>query len=86
MLASYIFMIPIKSKTIEEAIKAYPKYVYSTFRGHKYILNDRVGEFIGKKFTWLAQKLGFIKVYTSLHIPTGNAVCFLKNIPKKSFL
>ena len=46
----------------------------STFRGSKYILSDIGGEFISKKFTWLAQELGFIKVYTSPYTTTGNSV------------
>ena len=37
MLTNYVIMIPIRSKSTEEVIKAYPTGVYSTFRGRKYI-------------------------------------------------
>ena len=66
MLTHYVFMIPIKSRITEDVIKAYLKYLYSTFRGRKCILSDRGGEYTSKQFTWLAQELGFIKMYTSL--------------------
>ena len=46
--------------------------VYSIFRGSKYILSDRGGEFTSIQFTWLAEELGFIRIYTSSHPPTGN--------------
>ena len=69
MLINYVFMIPIKSKTTEDIINAYLTNVYSMFRGNKYILSAR-----GSEFTWLAQELGFIKVYTSPYCPTSNSV------------
>ena len=37
-------------------------------------MGDRGGEFTGKRFTWLANELGFIKVYTSPYTPTGNSI------------
>ena len=67
-------MIPIKTKTIENIFNAYLKHVYSTFSGSKYILSDRGGEFSSKQFIWLANELGFTKVYTSPYHPTGNSV------------
>ena len=48
--------------------------VFSTFAGSKYILIDRGSEFPSKQFTWLANELGLIKVYTSPNTPTGNSV------------
>ena len=48
--------------------------VHSTFRGSKYALSDRGGEFTSKQFTWLANKLGFVKVYTLPYTPTGNSM------------
>ena len=74
MLTNYVFMILIKSKTTEHPIQAYLKNVYSIFRGSKYILSDREGKIISKQFTWLAEELGFIKVYTFPHTLTGNLV------------
>ena len=48
--------------------------VYSTFGGSKYILSDRGNKFTSKQFKWLANELGFIKVYTLPYTPTGNSV------------
>ena len=56
MLTNDVFMIPIKSNTTEEVMKACLKDVYSTFGGSKYILSDR-GELTSKQFTWLVQEL-----------------------------
>ena len=66
MLANYVFMVPIKTKTTEDIINACLKHEYSTFGGSKYILSGRNGEFSSKQFTWLNKELGFTKVYTSL--------------------
>ena len=67
-------MITIRSKRTEEVIKAYLTGVYYTFRGSKYILSDRESEFTSRQFTWLANELGFIKVYTSPYMPTVYSV------------
>ena len=64
MLPNYVFIIAIKSKTTEEIIKTYLKDMCSKFECSEYILSDKGGEFTRKQFTWLAQELQFIKVYT----------------------
>ena len=64
MLTNYIFMIPIRSKSTENAIKAYRTGVYSTFRGSKCILSDCGSECTSKQFDSLVKELGFIKIYT----------------------
>ena len=74
MQTNYIFMIPIRSKSTEDMIKAYLTGVYSTFRGSKYILSDQSSEFTSKQFEFLAKELGFINVYTSPYTPTGNSI------------
>ena len=75
MLTNYVFMTPIKTKTTEDVIiNAYLKHVYATFSSSKYIHSDRGSRFFCKQFTWLANELGFTKVYTSSYIPTGNSV------------
>ena len=66
-------MIPIKSKSTEEDIKAYLYNRYSVFGGHTYIFSDRGGKFISKQFAWLAEELGFVKVYTSPQTPMGSS-------------
>ena len=71
MLTNYMFMIPIRSKTTEDIIKAYLTAVYSTFRGSKYILSDHGSEFTCKQLEFLAKELGFIKVYTPTYTPIG---------------
>ena len=40
MLTNYVFMIPIRTKTTEEVIKAYLKDVYFTFGGSRYIFSE----------------------------------------------
>ena len=72
MLTKYVFMISIKTKTTEDIINAYLKHVYAFFRGSKYILSDRSGEFSSKQFMWLAKEIGFTKVYTYPYTPMGN--------------
>ena len=74
MLTNYAFMIPIKTKTTEDVINAYLQHIYAHFSGSKYILGDSGGEFFSKQFTWLANELGFTKVYASPYTPTGNSV------------
>ena len=37
---NYLTLIPLRSKSTEEVIKAYLIGVYSTFGGSKYILSD----------------------------------------------
>ena len=88
MLTNYVFMIPIKRKTIEDVINACLKHVYGTFSVSNEILSDRGGEFSSKQFTWLTNDLGFIKVFTSPCTPTGNSVIerkysFLKALLQK---
>ena len=41
MLTNYVLMIPIKSKSAEEVIRAYLTDVYSPFRGNQYLLSDK---------------------------------------------
>ena len=73
MLTNYIFMIPIRSKSTKDIMKAYHTGVYSTFRASKHILSDHDSEFTSKQFKFWAKELGFIKVYTSPYSPTGNS-------------
>ena len=72
MLTNYFFMIPIRSKTTTEVIKAYLKDVYCTSGGSIYILRDRGGGFTSEQFAWLYNILGFIKVSTFPHTLKGS--------------
>ena len=67
-------MIPIRSKSTKEVIKAYLTGVYSNFGGSKYMLSDWGNEFTSKQFSFLAKELSFNKVYTSPYTPTGNSI------------
>ena len=69
MLTNYVFVIPIRSKSTEDIIKAYLTGVYSTFRGSKYILSDCSNEFTSKQFDVLAKGLGFSKICTFPYTP-----------------
>ena len=42
--------------------------------GSEYMLTDRGVKFNSKQFTWLDKELGYFKVYTSPHTPSGNLV------------
>ena len=86
MVMNYMFMIATRSKSAEEVIKAYLTGVYSTFRGNQYIPSDRESEFTSKQFTWLPNRLGLTKVYTSPYTPTGNSAIEWKNTFLKASL
>ena len=88
MLTNYVFMIPNRSKSIEEVTTAYLMDVYYKFGGSQYILSDKGGEITSKQFTWLANELGFIKVYTFLPNTFSNRMvqCFSEGMPEKTYL
>ena len=50
MHTSYIFFIPLKTKTAEEVVQAYLGHVYSKFGGSEKILSDNGTEFKNKLF------------------------------------
>ena len=56
MLTNYVFIIPVRSKSTEDTIKAYLTGVFSTFGGSKYILSDHSSEFTSKQFEFLAKE------------------------------
>ena len=70
-----------RSKSTKKSSKLIP-LVYTPLLVSKYILSDRRSQCTRKQFTWLANELGIIKVYTLPCTPTGNSViewtCFLK--------
>ena len=74
MLANYVFMIPMRTQTTKDVTYAYLRLVYATFGGSQYILSHWDGEFSSKQFTWLAEELGFTKVYTSPYTLMANLV------------
>ena len=65
MHTSYVFCIPLKTKTAEEVLQAYLRNVYSKFGGSEKILSDNGTEFKNKLFKDIAKQLGVIyKSYT----------------------
>ena len=84
MLRSFVEVIPIEDKKTETVIKAYIKYVYADKGGSKFILTDRGGDFSSEAMSYIAEQLGFTKVYTSPYSPKSNSFIerchsFLKN-------
>ena len=77
-------IIPIKDKKTETVINAYIKYTYAGKGGSKFILSDSRKEFSSASMAYIADQLGFNKVYTSPYLPCSNSVIerchnFLKN-------
>ena len=73
MHTSYIFCIPLKSKTAQEVVQAYLHHVYSKFGGSEKILSDNGIEFKNKLFEEVASQLGVeYKVYTPSYRPQCN--------------
>ena len=64
MLTSFVEVIPIEDKMTETVIKAYIKYVYADKGRSKFILTDRGGKFSSELMSYIADHVGFTKVYT----------------------
>ena len=72
MHTSYVFSIPLKSKTAQEVVQAYLCHIYSKFGGSEKILSYNSTEFKNKLFEEVASQLGVeYKVYTH---PIGPSV------------
>ena len=73
MHTSYVFCIPLKTKTAQEVIQAYMRHVYSKFGGNEKILSDNGTEFKNTLFEDVAKKLAVeYKVYTPPYRPQCN--------------
>ena len=73
MHTSYIFCVPLKSKTAQEVVQAYLCHIYSKFGGSEKILSDNGTEFKNKLFEEVASQLGVeYKVYTPPYRPQCN--------------
>ena len=74
MYTSYVFCIPLKTKTAEEVVQAYLHHVYSKFGVSEKILSDNGTEFKNKLFEDVASQLGVeYKVYTLPYRPQCNS-------------
>ena len=88
MLTSFVNIIPIKDKKTEMVINKYIKYIYADKGRSKFILSDNGKEFSSAPMAYIADQLGFTKVYTSPYSPCSNSVIdrchnFLKNSIRK---
>ena len=73
MLTSYVFCIPLKTKTTEEVLQAYVDNMYSKFGASMKILSDNGTEFKNKIFEQVAKELGVVyKLYTPPYHPASN--------------
>ena len=64
MHTSYVFCIPLKTKTAQEVIQGYMRHLYSKFGGSEKILSDNGTEFKNTLFNNVAKTLGVeYKVY-----------------------
>ena len=74
MHTSYVFCIPLKSKTAQEVVQAYLHDIYSKFGGCEKILSDNGIEVKNKLFEEVASQLGVeYKVYTPPYRPQCNS-------------
>ena len=69
-------------------INVYTKYIYADKGGSKFILSNNGEELSSTSMAYIADQLGFTKVYTSPHPPCSNSVIerchsFLKNSIRK---
>ena len=69
-------------------INAYIKYIYADKGEPQFILSDNGKEFLSSSMAYIADQLGFAKVYTSPYSPHSNSVVekchsFLKNLIRK---
>ena len=88
MLTSFASIIPIKDKKTETVINGYIKYIFANKSGSKCILSDNGKEFFSASMAYIADQLGFTKVYTLPYSPHSNSVIkrchkFLKNSIRK---
>ena len=73
MHTSFVFCIPLKTKTAKEVVQAYLHQVCSKFGGSEKCLSDNSTEFKNKLFEEVASQLGVeYKVKTPPHSPQYN--------------
>ena len=72
MHTSFVFCIPLKSKTAQEVVQAYLHHIYSKFGGSEKNLSDNGTEFKNKLFEEVAGQLGV--EYKCTHHPIGPSV------------
>ena len=88
MLTSFVNIISIKDKKTEMVVNAYIKYTYADKGISNFVLPNNWKEFSSASMAYIAEQLGFTKVYTSPYSPHLNSVIerchrFLKNSIRK---
>ena len=72
MLSSYVFCVPLRTKSAAEVLQAYINNIYAKFGGSLKILSDNGTEF-NKLFEDIAKQLGVKnKKYTPPYMPSSN--------------
>ena len=73
MLTGFTFYIPLKSKCIEDMIKAYIDHISCTFGSSRKILTDNGTEFKNKLWTEVFEKLRIEQKFTPIYSPQCNS-------------
>ena len=73
MFTSYVFCIPIPSKSAADVVNAYLNNIYCIFGGSRVILSDNGSEFKNKLFDTVAKELGMTRhAYSAVYAPFQN--------------
>ena len=72
MLTGFMFCIPLKTKCMEDVIKAYIDHICCTFGPSKKILTDNGTEFKNKLWTEVFEKLKIEQKFTPIYSPQFN--------------
>ena len=72
MLTGFTFCIPLKTKRVEDVIKAYIDHICCTFGPSKKILTDNSTEFKNKLWTEVFEKLKIKQKFTPIYSPQCN--------------
>ena len=72
MLTGFTFCIPLKSKRVEDVIRAYIDHICCTFGPSRKILTDNGTEFKNKLWTEIFEKLKIEQKFTPIYSPQCN--------------
>ena len=72
LLTSYLIMVPLKSKMVDEVSMAYIKEILMKTLCYKFILQDNGTEFKNDKLMSVSDTLGIKCIYSNPYYPQGN--------------
>ena len=72
MYSGYVFAVPLKSKSAEEVIQAYDRFVRSTHGNSQRILSDNGTEFKNKMWKKVAEHFNFEQIHSPIYRPQCN--------------